>query len=267
MPNGERESRWELAKTICRAAGQQTLRWFRQDDLAVDVKADRSPVTEADRTAEQFLRERIADHFPNDGVLGEEFGEQIGGSDFRWILDPIDGTRSFIRGVPLFGTMVGVEAGGEPLIGVLYFPGLDESIWAMRGAGAWHALGEGQPRRARVSSRMQLVESVIVTSDTASFAKRGSAPAWQALESQCGFTRTWGDAYGYLLVATGRVEAMIDPILSVWDAAAVMPIVVEAGGTFSDWNGHPRIDSGDACGSNGNIHREILFLLSRQSDS
>ncbi|HMP79503.1 MAG TPA: inositol monophosphatase family protein, partial [Pirellulaceae bacterium] len=153
------------------------------------------------------------------------------------------------------------EIAGQPLIGALYFPGLDESISAMSGEGAWYQRSGTPARRVQVSQRSHLADAVIVTSDGASFAKRNASAGWRRIESSCSFTRTWGDAYGYMLVATGRVEAMIDPILSVWDAAAVMPIVMEAGGTFTDWSGQPRIDSGDACGSNGKIHADILNLL------
>lgn len=253
----ELTSRLELAITAGRAAGQLTLNWF-QTAVEIERKSDQSPVTIADKSAEQLLRQRIADAFPFDAILGEEFGETPGTSGFRWILDPIDGTKSFISGVPLYGTMVGVEHSGEALAGLVYIPGLDEGIYAERGGGSWHFRGSQTPQRVVVSTRARLADGLFVTSQVDSFAKRNAAAAFDQIQKAAYVTRTWGDCYGYLLVATGRAEVMIDPILNVWDAAAVQPIVEEAGGTFTDWQGNRTIHAGEAVATNGHVLEEVL---------
>ncbi|MFN0021030.1 MAG: inositol monophosphatase family protein [Pirellulaceae bacterium] len=252
-------SRLELALSAGKEAGRLTLKYFQQDNYAVERKADESPVTIADRGAEELLRSRIAAAFPADGIIGEEFGRSEGSSGFTWILDPIDGTKSFISGVPLYGTMVGVEFDGRSLIGFVFMPGLNEGVYASVGGGAWHFRGEEPPRRARVSQR-PLGGGLFLTSQVDSYAKRGAMDVFHRLEKATYVTRTWGDCYGYLLVATGRAELMVDPILNVWDAAAVQPIVEEAGGTFTDWKGNPTIHAGEAIATNGLVLAEVLGI-------
>jgi len=251
-------ARLDLARTIGREAGQFTLRYFQQENFDVERKSDRSPVTVADRGAEKLLRERIQAAYPADGILGEEWGVVEGSSGINWILDPIDGTKSFISGVPLYGTMIGIEHGGRSLAGYVYIPGLDEGVYASARQGAWHFRGEGQPRRAAVSKKKTLGEGLVVTSQVDTFARRGAADVFHKLEQAAYITRTWGDCYGYLLVATGRAEVMIDPMLNVWDAAAVQPIIEEAGGTFTDWQGTPTIHAGEAVATNGLVAEEVL---------
>jgi histidinol phosphatase-like enzyme (inositol monophosphatase family) len=252
-------SRLELAITAGRAAGQLTLTWF-QTEIDVERKADHSPVTIADKSAEQLLRQRIADAFPFDAILGEEFGETPGTSGFRWILDPIDGTKSFISGVPLYGTMVGVEHSGEALVGLVYIPGLDEGIYAERGGGAWHFRGSESPRRVSVSTKAALADSLFLTSQVDNFAERGGQAVYEQLQKAASITRTWGDCYGYLLIATGRAEVMVDPVMNLWDCAAVQPIVEEAGGTFTDWQGNRTIHAGEAIATNGAVLEEVLAI-------
>ena len=253
------DERLELARTIAREAGRLTLEHFQSDDLAVDQKADFSPVTVADRGAEQLLRQRIEQRFKTDGVLGEEFPEQPGTSGYRWIVDPIDGTRSFIRGVPLYGTMVAVEREGQAVIGVVYLPALDEMAHAALGQGTWHQRGDAPPARASVSSIAPLSAGLLTSSDTR-WPGEARQHAYTHLQQACGTSRTWGDCYGYILVATGRAEVMIDPIMNVWDAAAVAPIVTEAGGTFTDWQGKSTIHAGEAIATNGKILDEVLAI-------
>jgi histidinol phosphatase-like enzyme (inositol monophosphatase family) len=207
-----------------------------------------------------LLRERIAAVFKQDGILGEEFGNDAGTSGFNWILDPIDGTKSFISGVPLYGTMVGIECDGRALAGFVYIPGLDEGVYASVGQGAWHLRGDWAARRCSVSQKSRLADGLFVTSQVDSFAKRGASAAFEALQAAAYVTRTWGDCYGYLLVATGRAEVMVDPILNVWDAAAVQPIVEEAGGRFTDWQGTATIQAGEAIGSNSLVIEEVLAI-------
>ncbi len=254
-------ARLQLALGIAREAGQLTLSYFCRPDLAVELKQDATPVTVADRAAEQLLRQRIGQKFPLDGILGEEFPEQPGTSGFRWILDPIDGTKSFVRGVPLYGTLIGVEFQSRSVLGVIFIPGLDECVYATVGGGAWYEHGSTAPTRARVSDRAVLAESLFCTSDTVAYRRLGRQAALERIEGAALLSRSWGDCYGYLLVATGRAELMIDPAMSVWDAAAMQPILEEAGGTFTDWQGQATIHSGEGIATNGKILPEVLSLI------
>ena len=259
--------RLNRAVELSREAGRHTLQYFRQDSLSVDRKADGTPLTIADREAETLLRREIESAFPEDQIVGEEFDNKPGTSGWGWILDPIDGTKSFISGVPLYGTMVAVEqvqsdsAARQAVIGAVYFPGLDEGIYASRGNGAFAYHGSQPPRRAHVSQQTNPADGVLVTTSVTAFTDRGAERGWQRLAKKFSFARTWGDVYGYYLVATGRVEAMVDPALNVWDAAAVQPILEEAGGRYSDWRGNLDINGGDGIGSNGLVHEAILEAL------
>ncbi len=248
------------AVEIAEAGGAVTFRHFRTG-VDVERKADRSPVTIADRESERVMRGMLADRFPDDGVLGEEAGEEAGSSDRRWILDPIDGTRSFIHGVPLYGVMVGLEVAGEAVVGVLHFPALTETVAAARGLGCtWN----GEP--CRVSDRADLETALVVTSGdagpddgTAGIGDR--VVAMRRLAGRVGTFRTWGDCYGYALVATGRAEAMLDPVLNLWDAAAARPVIEEAGGLFTDWAGAPSHASGHVIATNRALADAVRTLV------
>jgi len=253
-------ARLKLALEIARAAGALTLEFFQRDSVKVERKRDDSPVTQADRQAELLMRERIATALPEDGIIGEEHGEVPGTSGYQWILDPIDGTKSFIAGVPLYSVLVGVVRNDESLIGVILVPGLDECVYAAKGEGAWWTKGETAPRAAKVSDRECLADGVFVTSQVDGFGKRSAMEAYERLERAAYITRTWGDGYGYLLIATGRAEAMVDPIMNIWDAAAIQPVMQEAGGSFTDWQGKPRIDGGEGVGTNGLVLDEVLKI-------
>lgn len=255
------ERRLRLAVDIAREAGDLTLRYFRQADLAVESKADATPVTAADRGAEELLRQRIVAAFPADAILGEEFPSREGTSGYRWILDPIDGTKSFVRGVPLYGTLIGVERDGESLAGVIRIPAMDEMVYAALGHGAWHVIGYQPPRPARVSTCLSLGESLFLTSSVASFCKAGRREVFDRLLEACKLTRTWGDCYGYMMIATGRADVMIDPIVALWDMAALKPVIEEAGGRFTDWQGQATIHSGQCIATNGRVHEAVLTLL------
>jgi len=252
--------RLDFAISIGRDAGQHTLKYFQQADLAVERKSDNSPVTVADREAELLMRRRITMAFPDDAVLGEEFGETPGSTGFRWILDPIDGTKSFIGGVPLYSTLIGVEFEGSSVLGLIGVPALDEMVFAALGHGAYYCRGDATPRPTRVSSRDRLAEGIFVTSQVDSFDARGACEAFLRLQRATYITRTWGDAYGYLLVATGRAEVMVDPIMNLWDAAAILPILVEAGGTFTDWQGRATTAGGEGVATNGRVLEEVLQI-------
>ncbi len=256
------------ATKIARDAGEITLQYFRSPRLEVEQKEDHSPVTIADREAEKFLRQQISERFPGDGIVGEELGETLGDSGFTWILDPIDGTKSFIHGIPLYTTLVAVletpdgnPRKGIPRIGVIRAPALDEMVFARTGHGAWHQRGEAEPTPARVGTTSRLAEALLVTSEVASFRKHRTPDAtdvFLALQHEAKLARTWGDGYGYLMVATGRADVMIDPAMNLWDAAALEPILTEAGGTFSDWQGNPTVHSGEAIATNRTLIDQIL---------
>ncbi len=253
-------SRLDLAVAIAREAGRHTLRYFRSADLCVESKADQSPVTIADREAEQLLRERIAGAFPQDGILGEELGEKTGTSNCRWVLDPIDGTRAFVYGVSLYGTLVAMEQDGQSVLGVIYMPALDECVYAAVGGGAWYQRGTASRQTARVSDKRRLAEGLFCTSDVGGFVTTKRRDVYDRLLAASAVSRTWGDCYGYLLVATGRAEVMVDPIMNLWDTAALKPIIEEAGGSFTDFVGHPTTQAGESIATNGHVLSEVLRL-------
>jgi histidinol phosphatase-like enzyme (inositol monophosphatase family) len=245
----------EFAVEIARRAGALTVKYFRADPV-VEWKADRSPVTIADREAERLLRDAVEARFPADGIQGEEFGLERPGARRRWFFDPIDGTRSFVRGVPLFGTMVGLVEDGEPLLGVIHLPGLGETVYAARGEGCFF-----DGARARVSTIGTLADALVLTTDAEHMQRADRVHAWNTIRGRAGLCRTWGDCYGYALVASGRAEAMIDPMLNPWDAAPVLPIIEEAGGVVTDLDGIRRFDGGNLMASNAALARELGALL------
>jgi histidinol phosphatase-like enzyme (inositol monophosphatase family) len=247
----------DFAARLAREAGQATLRYF-QKGFQTRFKSDASPVTEADLEAERLIRSRIRERFPRDGVLGEEGGEQAGDSGRRWIVDPIDGTKSFVQGVPLFAVLVALEDQGEPVVGAVYLPGLDELVVAARGEGCWWNDG-----RARVSAVARLEDACAVTTSHRNFERASPSRAAfrERVASGVRLFRGWGDAYGYVLVATGRAELMIDPVINPWDIAPMLPILEEAGGRFSDFGGRRQLQVRDALGTNGLVHEQILRLV------
>jgi len=238
----------EFAVHLARRAGELTLEYFRHG-VEADVKADGTPVTEADRRAEELLRREIGERFPEDGLVGEEFGAAEGGSGRTWILDPIDGTRSFVHGVPLYGVLIGLEIGGEAALGVIHLPALGETVWAYAGGGCWW-----NGTRVDVSRVSELGRSLVTTSEVPVDGRL------DALFAAAGVRRTWGDCYGYALVATGRAEVMIDPAMKLWDAAPLQTVIEEAGGHFTDWQGRPTVHSGDAVATNGLVAGEVLAI-------
>jgi histidinol phosphatase-like enzyme (inositol monophosphatase family) len=256
------QTRLTLAVEAAREAGRITLEYFRRDDLDVELKRDDTPVTAADRRAEQHLRQRIAAAFPADGIVGEEFSEVPGTSGCRWIIDPIDGTKSFIHGVPLYATLVALECENQSVLGVIHIPALDECVYAARGLGAWYLHAEQPPRRARVSARQPLAKALFVTSEVLTFDRAGRRAAYDRLQSAARLARTWGDGYGYLMVATGRAEVMVDPVMALWDAAALPTILEEAGGTFTDWQGNATYQAGEGIATNGLLLKEVLACVS-----
>lgn len=249
------ESELEFAVDVAKRAGRLALDHF-QTGVGIEKKPDGSPVTVADRAAERLIREAIEARFPEDGFVGEEHGTVRTDADRRWIVDPIDGTRSFVRGVPLYGVMIGLEEAGEPILGVLHFPALEgETVYAARGVGCWWN-GEA----CRVSGLANIREAVVLTTDAERVEDR-HREGWERLRRAAAFARTWGDCYGHALVATGRAEVMVDPLMSVWDAAALMPIVEEAGGVFTDTSGRRTHEGGSAISTNAELADIARSLL------
>ena len=244
----------EFAVSAAWQAGRQTLAHY-QTGVAVQRKLDRSVVTEADREAEQLLRRLISERYPEHAIVGEEFGNSMTNSSHRWILDPIDGTNTFVRGVPFYGVLMALEIEGTPAVGVCYFPALDEMVAAANGLGCfWNG------RRARVSPITELAEACVAYTDTRGVRER-LADDWSRLQEATALQRGWGDCYGHCLVATGRADIMIDPRMNPWDCAALIPILQEAGGRFTDWGGQVDINGGDAISTNGGLHDQMLRLL------
>jgi histidinol-phosphatase len=245
----------EVATLLAGSAGEVTLRHFGAR-MSSEAKSDGSPVTAADREAEELLRREIRRRFPDHGILGEEFGEEEGSAPVRWILDPIDGTRSFMRGVPLYAVLIGIEVEGEAAVGVAHFPALRETVAAARGRGCfWN----GRP--CRVSDTEALEAAVALTTDPETIREGPPAAGWRKLAARVDYTRTWGDAYGHALVATGRADIMVDPVLAAWDAAPLLPLVTEAGGRFTDLRGGATIHGGSGVSTNGRLHERVLELL------
>jgi histidinol phosphatase-like enzyme (inositol monophosphatase family) len=235
-------------------AGRSTLALFNTGH-EVELKKDNSPVTLADKAAEKIVRAALAKKFPDEGILGEEEGE--GGSrERRWVVDPIDGTKSFICGVPIYATLLSYEVEGIPQLGVCYFPALDEMLYAEIGGGTFL-----NGRRCHVSAKSDISGSVLCCGSHTSMEKYGRDLGFMKLARQSLATRTWSDAYGHALVASGRVEAMIDPIVNRWDVSAMQIIVEEAGGRFTTFTGEatPQVE---AVSSNGLLHEQILESFS-----
>jgi histidinol phosphatase-like enzyme (inositol monophosphatase family) len=236
-------------------AGQLTLGYF-QRQIVAERKADRSPVTIADREAEKKLRQLIGQRWPDHGILGEEFGHAASDSPYTWILDPIDGTKSFVSGVPLYANLLALTDGERPLIGVAHFPALKETVYAVRGGGCyWNG------RRVHTSPVDKLEEAVLLASELNGFGPLGRGDAWRRLVEATYIQRTWGDAYGYTLVATGRAEIMVDPIMAVWDCGPLQVIMEEAGGTFTDWQGQATIHANESIATNGLLFEQVMALL------
>ena len=212
-------------------------------------------MTIADREAEQLIRQRIAARFPDHAIVGEEFGADSESAACTWFVDPIDGTTSFVRGVPFFGVLMALVIDGTPVVGVCYLPALEEMFAAATGLGCrWNG------RLARVSDVALLSDACLLCTDAKNASDR-LGDRWTALQRDTALQRGWGDCYGHCLVATGRADIMLDPRMNPWDCAALVPILQEAGGRFTDWRGRTVIDGGDAVSTNGLLHDELLLRL------
>ncbi len=253
--NTEWRIRYEAAVEAARRAGQLALGYFDQT-LQVEWKHDQSPVTVADREAEQLLRQTLGRAFPDDGFLGEEYGDAPGSSGFRWVLDPIDGTRNFVRGIPIWATLVGLEYQGEQIAGVAEAPGMNTTWRALRGDGAYRG-----DRRIRVSDVADLSKAMLFYSSLSWFLKAGRRDVFLDLTLRTDRQRGFGDFYGFVLVAEGAGEVMVEHGVHAWDIVALKPIVEEAGGRLTDWDDGGDVTRPDVIASNGKLHDEILAIL------
>lgn len=238
-----------FALELVEEAGRLTQRFFRSSDLQVTAKADGTPVTQADEGAERLIRDAIAEAFPNDTIVGEEYGTTTAASGRQWVIDPIDGTKSFTAGVPLYSNLLAVIDDGEPVLGIINLPAVTELLAAVVGRGAT-CNGEA----IRVSDRASLSGAYVMTSSVRYWPEN----YLQAVLDKGIILRTWGDAYGYAMVATGRAEAMIDPRANVWDVAPIGVILSEAGGAFTDLDGNDQVTAGNGIGTNGALHQTFL---------
>ncbi len=244
----------DFSKALAEASGEIIMRYFRRD-FTVETKDDESPVTIADRQAEEIMREMIMKEYPEHGIIGEEFGEYNAGAEYQWVLDPIDGTKSFVSGTFLFGTLIGLMRGGRPIVGTINHPVTGHML---SGTGAETRLnGE----LARVSDTVELREAVMVYSDFIDVGRYQNGIAFQQLMGKTRFNRTWGDCHGYFLVATGYADIMLDPIMHLWDIVALIPVIEGAGGVITSWNGGPPLSGNGIIASNGPLHSQVLRTL------
>jgi len=248
-----------LAVTLADAADTITSGRFGAADLVVDTKPDLTPVSDADRAVEESLRRRLADARPDDAVWGEEFGLS-GDARRRWVIDPIDGTKNYVRGVPVWATLIGLLDGDEAVLGVVSAPALGRRWWAARGSGAWVSALGAEPRRLAVSRVAALDDASLSYASIGSWS--GRREQFVALTDQVWRTRAYGDFWSYMLVAEGAVDIAAEPELSLWDMAALAPIVTEAGGRFTGLNGVEGVQQGNAAASNGLLHDALLAALS-----
>ena len=245
----------DFAVELGKGAGEITLQYFRKKP-ETSTKSDGSYVTIADREAEKYLRRQIAERFPNDGLLGEEEGETHGTSGRRWIIDPIDGTFAFVHGVPFYGVLIALETEEEMQVGVVNIPVLGELVSAAKGVGCF-LNGE----TARVSTTRELKDGLLLATNFLACAKFGFGRAAESLQARARASRTWGDCYGYVLVATGRADVMLDPVMNLWDCAPLLPIMEEAGGTFTDWRGVATASGGNSIATNGLLFDEVMGVI------
>lgn len=241
-----------FAANLALEAGKITLRYFRKD-FTVEYKSDASPVTIADRETELFIRASLRERFPEHGLIGEEHGEVNPGAEWRWTIDPIDGTTAFIHGIPLYTVLLGLQRSGQSVLGVIHNPPLGETVAAAEGCGC--ALN-GRP--CSVSQGAELGKARVMVTDMAELTRR--RPRFTAsLMAEAHICRGWGDAYGYLLVASGRAEIALDPILHVWDAVPLQPVIEQAGGRYTDFSG-AAVSGSNGLASNGLLHGRLLEL-------
>lgn len=250
------DSYLNFARQLAYRAGRITLSYY-DKGIQHDMKGDESPVTAADRATEEFIRGEIEKSYPTHAIVGEEYGEKAGETNpFRWIVDPIDGTKSFLKAVPFYSVLIALEIEGKSRVGVVCFPALDEILYAADGLGAWW-----NGRRARVSEVRDLKQAVFCYTSWSGFRTRKRQDVFNNIHKECFYGRGWGDAYGYHLVATGRAEIMLDPGIKIWDVAPFPPIFREAGGFFGSWSGREGHTYEEGFAVNAALKTKVLKLL------
>jgi histidinol-phosphatase len=259
-PDAELREWLAFALELCDAADEIALRHFRRD-LDLERKPDRTFVTVADQGIERVLRERIRARYPHHGLVGEEYGTEDGAAPVRWYIDPIDGTHNFIRGIPLFGTLLGIEVEGELQVGVISAPAMRERWFAHRGGGAWNRGLNGEVRRIHVSRVTRLEDAQLLYGSARETVASGLMPGFDALMAAAWRERGFGDFWGYALLAEGAAEAMIETGMKTWDLAGPVVVIEEAGGKVTDVFGERRIDAESFVGTNGRLHAEVLRRL------
>ncbi|PWD52151.1 histidinol-phosphatase [Serinibacter arcticus] len=254
-----------LALAIADALDAVTADRFGALDLRVDAKPDTSPVSDADLAAERTARALLAEHRPQDAILGEEFGGDVAPSGRQWIIDPIDGTKNFVRGVPVWASLIGLAVDGEMVVGVVSAPALHRRWYAAVGGGAFLSVGGGEPRRLAVSGVSDLADASLSYASLDGWSQRGELDAFVGLLTECWRTRGYGDFWSYMMVAEGSVDVALEPELQVYDMAALVPIVTEAGGRFTSRAGRVGPWDGDAVATNGRLHDVVLDRAGRPS--
>ena len=244
-----------FSRRLCIETEKIILNYFENPDLEVITKNDDTPVTAADKHSERIIREAIEVTYPDHGIVGEEYGEKDSNSEYLWVIDPIDGTKTFTAGCPLFGTMIALLKDGEPLFGCINYPAFHKRLTG-DGKSAW-LNGE----KIQAKQGVPLDQAVILTSDHENVPKYQNGVNYDQLISSTRYSRTWGDCYGYLLLATGKVEAMMDPILNPWDLMALIPIIRGAGATITDWQGNNPAKGESILAANADLHEEIKNIL------
>ncbi len=260
---GSREDDLELTLELADLADSMTLERFRAEDLVVEDKPDLTPVTEADRAVERTIREVLAEARAGDVVLGEEYGpgQEAADGGRRWIVDPIDGTKNYVRGIPVWATLLALEEGGEITVAAASAPALHRRWWAMRHQGAFMSDGVGDEKRLQVSAVRELADAQLSFAGFEDWEAKGRLDALLELGRRCWRTRAFGDFWGYMLVAEGAIEISCEPVVELWDLAAPQLIVEEAGGRFTDLRGQPRAGGGSGIGTNGLLHDAALEIV------
>ncbi|HEV8555922.1 MAG TPA: histidinol-phosphatase [Actinophytocola sp.] len=252
-----------FALSLADVADEITRARFLARDLVVARKPDRTPVTDADTAVEDAVRERLAAGRAGDDVVGEERGGTIPAAGRAWVLDPIDGTKNFLRGVPAWATLIALVVDRRPVVGVVSAPALGRRWWAAAGEGAWTSYPDGARRRMTVSGVRDLGDAYLSTTDLNSWVTYHSRERYLDLVNACWESRAFGDFWQHCLVAEGALDIAVEPIVNAWDVAAVQVLIEEAGGAFTDLSGEARIDGGSALSSNGHVHAAALELLAR----
>ncbi len=242
-------------KLLADEAGKAIRPFFANRQTRIETKKDNTPVTEADQAAERIMRQLINKHFPTHGIIGEEFGNENENAEFVWVIDPIDGTKSFMTAVPLFGSLFGLMHNGKPVWGCINQPIIGD-FCVGNGKTTWH---NGTP--IRVADKAHLADAVLLTTSVETIGKQKDAAAYKRLTSEIKFARTWGDCYGYYLVAAGWADIMLDPVLSPWDLLPLIPIIQGAGGIITDWNGNDPLKGNSAIAANAKLHGLVLEKL------